>query len=82
MFGESARLVRKREVLFLGHRALDYEYTVESDGKLGTSKEYIFVLGNLGYGISVVCAEKTKAVAYAKYAQFIKSFRLTKSRKR
>jgi len=82
LFGEDAKVIRKREVRFLGRRALDYEYAVESNGVTAYFKGVYFVLGNLGYGITVACAEETKSVAYAKYAQFIKSFRLTQGRKK
>jgi len=82
LFGENARLIRNRQVVFLGHTALDYEYAVNSNGIVAYFKGVYFFWANLGYGVSVVCTEETKAAAYTKYADFVKSFRLTKGHKR
>jgi len=82
LFGDKAKLIESNHIYFRGCKALEYEYTVEAEGSIGYFKGTCLVVGKLGYNISVACAEETKVVAYAKYAEFVKSFRLTKSRKR
>jgi len=78
-FGDTGKLVNSQEVLFLGHRALDYEYTKDVDGFKSYFKGVHFVVGNIAYTISVVCIEETKTSAYQKYDKFVRSFRLTKN---
>lgn len=82
LFGDKAKLIESNHIYFRGCKALEYEYTVEAEGSIGYFKGICLVVGKLGYNISVACAEETKVVAYAKYAEFVKSFRLTKSCKR
>ena len=79
LFGTTGKLVISQEVLFLGHRALDYEYTKEVEGFKSYFKGVHFVVGNTSYTISVTCIEETKPSAYQKYHDFVRSFRLTKS---
>jgi hypothetical protein len=78
-FGDTGKLVTSQEVLFLDHRALDYEYTKEVEGFKSYFKGVHFVVGNMSYTISVVCIEETKPSAYQKYHDFVISFRLTKN---
>jgi hypothetical protein len=80
LFGDKAKLIESRHIFFQGCKALEYEYTIEAEGTIGYFKGTFLVVGKLGYNISVVCAEETKVVAYAKYDEFAKSFHLTKRR--
>lgn len=77
-FGDTGKLVNSQEVLFLDHRALDYEYTKEVEGFKSYFKGVHFVVGKMSYTISVTCIEETKPSAYQKYHDFVRSFRLTK----
>ena len=76
--GDKAKLLQAREVSFLGYPALDYEYTFEHENTTGYYKGLLFIVRELGYCISVACTEETKDLSYAKYADFVKSFYLTK----
>lgn len=77
LFGDKARLVESNHIYFRGLNALEYEYTVEMEGSIGYFKGTCLIVGKLGYNISVACAKETKAVAYSKYNDFVKSFCLT-----
>ncbi|MBC8472625.1 MAG: hypothetical protein H8D56_24435 [Planctomycetes bacterium] len=76
LLGEKGKLIYSREVLFLGQRALDYEYTKDIDSTRAYFKGIYIVVEDLGYAVSVTCSEETKKLAYSKYADFVKSFRL------
>lgn len=76
LLGGKANLKKTREVLFLENRALEYEYTADIEGHKVYFKGVYFLKRNLAYGITVVCAEETKELAYSKYAYFITSFKL------
>lgn len=78
-FGDTGKLVNSQEVLFLDHRALDYEYTKEVEGFKSYFKGVHFVAGNMSYTISVANIEGTKPSAYQKYDDFVRSFRLAKN---
>lgn len=80
LFGGDANLLESRYIFFSGHKALQYEYTVKSQGTLACFKGIYFIVGKLGYGVSCVCSEETKPLVYPKYDDFVKSFRLINSR--
>ena len=77
-FGATGKLVNSQEVLFLDHRALDYEYTKEVQGLKSYFKGVHFVVGKMSYTISMACTEGTKPSAYQRYQGFVRSFRLIK----
>lgn len=80
LFGDKATLLESRNIFFAGHKALQYEYTVKSQGTLACFKGLYFIVGKFGYGVSCVCTEETKPLVYPKYDDFAKSFRLINSR--
>jgi len=70
------KLLSKRFVNLLGHRAVKYEYTAPESGTHAYFKGVQFCKGKLAYTVSVVCFSETKALAYRKYAVLLRSFRL------
>jgi hypothetical protein len=76
LFGDDADLLESRYIVFTGRKALQYEYTVESQGTLAYFKGVCFIVGKFGYGVSCVCTEETKPLVYSKYKDFAKSFHL------
>lgn len=78
LLSDKGKLIYSREVLFLDQRALDYEYINDINSTRAYFKGIYFVVGDLGYAVSVICSEETKNLAYSKYADFVKSFRLIK----
>lgn len=70
------KLLTKRFVNLLGHRAVKYEYTAPESGTDAYFKGVQLCKGKLAYTVSVVCFRRTRALAYEKYAAFLKSFRL------
>jgi hypothetical protein len=79
LFGDDADLLESRYIVFAGHKALQYEYTVETQGTLAYFEGLYFIVGKFGYGVSCVCTEETKPLVYSKYKDFVESFRLTGS---
>jgi hypothetical protein len=79
LFGDKAKLIESNHIYLRGHKALEYEYTVEAEGSTGYFKGVCVIVGKLGYGISVVCEKDTKTLAYSRYDKFLKSFRLMES---
>lgn len=78
LLGDKSKLIRSNKVLFLGYRALDYEYaeTTGSVTKYYKGVKFVVGEGNLTYTVSLACAEEIKVIAYARYDDFVKSFRL------
>lgn len=78
VLGDKSRLIQSNKVLFLGYEALDYEYSGRANNVTVYFKGIIFVtgVGKLMYTVDVVCTEETKAIAYDRYNDFIKSFSL------
>lgn len=78
LFGTSANIKMCRGVLFLGHQGMEYEYTVNLEGNILYFRGIYFAKQNFVYGIAVTCSEETKALAYSKYDDIIRSFNLIK----
>jgi len=71
-----ARVTEKQMTSLLGHKAMKYEYVVAQSGHDIYFKGVILSKGKLIYTVNVVTFDDAKSVAYAKYAAFLKSFRL------
>lgn len=77
---DNNHLINSKEVKFLGHRALEYEYyknVIRGDVyDKGYFKGLYFIDHDAIYGITVLCLRENKSVVYAKYYDFIRSFSL------
>lgn len=72
----TGKTLKSQNILFLDHRALEYEYAKEVQGFNSYFKGIHFVRGNISYTISVNCIEEIKVSAYQRYDKFLSSFRL------
>jgi hypothetical protein len=81
LLGDKANIELSREVLFLGYQGLEYKYTANLEENIVYFRGIYFAKQNLVYGIAVVCSEETKALAYSKYDDLIRSFILIEQTK-
>ena len=77
VFGEAVKALRKEHVLFLGRRALAYEYELLTGAGPVCFKGFYIVNGRTGYEVGVLFQKKVKDSVLSDYRAFVSSFRLS-----